>query len=427
MRSNYTAISIRGWLIWFLCALFFLYEFLLRTILGTFQIPLSHQLQLSPVEFALVSGTVYQVVYSLMQIPVGFISYRYGLRKSLLLAITVCALANLGFSLVQNFPTALLLRALMGLGSSFGFICLLVAVYDWFPRKNCAFMIGLSQFIGTLGPMLAAGPVNALEANGLITWREMFLLLSIVGALLAIAVVILIHNRQDTRNDYYILTPRPASLTSAFSHLLRQPQIWWIGFYSSSVYFALEYLSANEGISFLTMKGFDSVFSAYLITLAWLGYAIGCPVIGYLSDRLQKRKPLMLACSLLIIINLVLIIFVPAPPAAMILCFILLGIGASGQSLGFAIISEHCDSRYLAVGLAFNNTLIMTVGAFNAPMTGYLLSTTSGAPTLILYQHAFTLMLMLAVPSVLLVLFFIKETFCKPVHSLTQLIRGTNK
>ncbi|WP_367608019.1 hypothetical protein [Legionella sp. W05-934-2] len=43
---------------------------------------------------------------------------------------------------------------------SFGFICLLISVYDWLPRKNAALFIGLSQFIGTMGPMLAAGPLD---------------------------------------------------------------------------------------------------------------------------------------------------------------------------------------------------------------------------------------------------------------------------
>ena len=50
--------SSKGLFIWFVCAIFFLYEFLLRTVLGTFQQPIMHDLQISTIEFSIISSTV---------------------------------------------------------------------------------------------------------------------------------------------------------------------------------------------------------------------------------------------------------------------------------------------------------------------------------------------------------------------------------
>ncbi|ASQ47326.1 MFS transporter [Legionella clemsonensis] len=413
--------TIRGLIIWLICAFFFLYEFFLRTVLGTFQSSLMKDLHLSAVQFAIVSSTAYQIIYGLMQLPVGIIADRYGLKKTLLIAALICAFSNLGFALIHDYKMALFFRLLMGLGSSFGFVCLLLAVYDWLPRKNIAFFIGLSQFIGTLGPMLAAGPLNALLEANFFGWRELFVVLALIGVAFAVLVCCFVEKNRETTTSFYVLA-RPSSLLSNLYRLVRQKQIWWIGFYSSSVYFSLEYLSENEGTSFLMAKGYSATFAAYLITVSWLGYALGCPVLGYLSDKLKQRKPVMLFSTCLVLLSLSVIIYFPLNQAGIMLSFFLLGIGASGQSIGFAIISEYCQYSYLTIGLAFNNTLIMFFGAISAPLIGNLLERSASTyPLLLNYQTNFSIMIVFILLGFAFSLLLIKETFCKQVHEITML------
>ena len=178
-------ISTKGLFIWGLCAVFFTYEFMLRTVLGTFEHPLLYDLNLSLVGFSILSSTAYQGVYGFMQIPVGVILDNFGLKKVLSAAIMLCALSVLFFSATHQFHSAFIFRLIMGLGSSFGFIGLLVVVYDWMPSNKTGLFIGLSQFIGTLGPMLAAGPLNAVAESGGLSWRLVFLGLGIFGIILS--------------------------------------------------------------------------------------------------------------------------------------------------------------------------------------------------------------------------------------------------
>lgn len=73
--------STKGFLVWGLCAFFFVYEFSLRTIMGSYQSPLMHDLKLSAVQFSLLSTSIFLVIYGFMQIPVGIIANRIGLKK----------------------------------------------------------------------------------------------------------------------------------------------------------------------------------------------------------------------------------------------------------------------------------------------------------------------------------------------------------
>ncbi|EET19040.1 major facilitator superfamily transport protein [Francisella tularensis subsp. tularensis MA00-2987] len=96
--------------IWLTCAIFFMYEFLLRTILGTFEHQIIADLDLSILTFSILSSTAYQLTYGVMQIPVGIITDKLGLKKALTLAILVCALGVGLFGLCNSFAAALIYR-----------------------------------------------------------------------------------------------------------------------------------------------------------------------------------------------------------------------------------------------------------------------------------------------------------------------------
>ncbi len=414
--------SLIGTTIWLVCALFFMYEFLLRTILGTFEQPILHDLNLSLVSFAILSSTAYQLIYGFMQIPVGVIADRLGLKKTLFLAVMVCAFAVTAFGMSIGFDSALIYRVLMGFGSSFGFICLLVAVYDWMPHRHIGLFIGLSQLIGTMGPMFAAGPLNALSTHSNLSWRYVFYSLGGIGLGMAILVLLLVRNNTQYTGSFRILR-RPLPLSSNLLALMRQPQVWYIGVYSACVYFAIEYFSENSGKAFLMLQGYSGDSSSYMLTISWIGYALGCPLLGFISDRTSKRKNMMIFAAVCCFVSTICILYFPINLLVVALAFFGLGIGASGQSIGFAIMAEQCNNNYLAAGLGLNNALIMLVSSVIAPIIGMVLSTVSAGSVLNVsdYQKGFLVILLLILVGVLMSIFCIKETFCKSNKQMTKL------
>lgn len=401
-----------GFIVWILCAVYYLYELFLRTVIGTFQPPIMYDLKLTTFKFSLLSSTTYLLIYAAMQIPVGYIVDNLGLKKSVFLGVVLCSIASIGFSFANDYTTAIFFRLLTGVGSAFGFICLLVAVYDWMPRRNLALFMGLSQFIGVMGPMIAAGPLNNMSEVSNIDWRTVFLWSGLFGVILAFSVLYFVKNNNETSGSYMILyRPQPAS-SGIMTQILRW-QPWFIATYSATIYFAVEYLSENEGKSVLISKGFSSNFSAYMITIAWLSYAISCPILGFLSDHFSRRRLIMTGAAIVSLIGIVLLAF-SATKISVIVAFMFLGFGAAGQSLGFANIAEQFKARYLPIALGLNNALITIAIAINAPLLGLMIEHTG-------YDALFFAIIGVAIIALCVVLFGVKETFCKSQADFTYL------
>jgi MFS family permease len=405
-----------------ICALFFMYEFLLRTVMGTLQPNIMHDFHLNTIEFSILSTTSYQCIYGIMQILVGVIIERFGLKHSLFAAIFLCCITSLGFAWTDHFHIALACRLLMWLGSSFGFVCLLVTIYDRIPRHYIAMFIGVSQFIGTLGPMLAAGPLSAFAQNSTCNWRDIFYGLAVIAAILGIIVQFCFEKQRPNRTEMIFLV-RPATMAEKLLHILKQPQIWLIAIFSGSTYFAIEYLSENEGIRFLVLKGMTPILSSYMISIAWFGYALGCPIFGFFSDKLERRKPFIVLCTVSNALALAGIIYLPAHQIVTSISFFLLGLGASGCTIGFAMAAEQSKEDNLALILGFNNMMIVvfmlisTLGLSH--MLIYVASHTSF--NLMHYQKAFSLTLLFILPAIVSSI-YIKETFCKSRTMSTKLI-----
>jgi MFS family permease len=410
--------KIKGFVVWGLCAMFFLYEFFLRTVTGTYQNAIMQDLQLTSFQFSLLSTTLFLIVYGVMQLPVGVIVNHIGLKKSLIIATLTCSISSIGFAYSYSYEIAIFCRGVMGFGAAFGFICLLMSVYDWMPRRYCAIFIGLSQFIGTLGPMAATGPLHSLSENMGVTWRQIFVYLGAFGFILSILSILFIENNQQKAGKYIILH-KPESLTSSIKRLFTRTQPWFIAILSTSLYFTIEYFSENEGRSFLIQKGVSLSASSYMLTTSWIGYAIGCPLLGYFSDLLQRRKPVMTVSAVIGLLSIISILYLPT--CYLTIAFFCLGISAGGQSVGFATIAEHFKKQFVAIGFGLNNAMIVLISAINAPLIGLLLDNTKQGNETILaeYQSVFSVLVILSVISVIVAVFYIKETFCKSAADFT--------
>lgn len=415
--------STKGFIVWSVCAVFFLYEFFLRTVMGTFQTPITETLNISSFEFSFLSTTVFLIFYGAMQFPTSIIVSLIGLKKTMAIGCAICAVTSVGLSMSNNFNTALIFRMLMGLGSSVGFICLLISVHEWMPQRHNALFIGLSQFIGTMGPMLAAGPLHSAIESTNLDWRFLFHLLGIVGVVITGLIIILVENNRQKTGKFLILK-RPQKVYDSIRSLFNRPAPWFIALFSAGVYFSVEYLTENEGRPFLEMKGFTEGFASYMITLAWVSYAFACPLLGFLSDFFQRRKPVMVLAAISASCGILLIIF-GKESYQMLLGFTLLGMGASGQSIGFSIIAEHFKKHSVAIGFGLNNFMITVISGINASSVGILLdktkSTYSGISA---YHYAFTPIIALVISALIFSIFFIKETYAKSNVEFTYVSVG---
>ena len=414
-------ISLLGLSIWMLAAVFFLYEFFLRTFVGSIAKDIIGDLHLSIEQFALISAAYY-FTYGLMQIPVGILADKFGVKKIMIFSMLMCALATIIFSHSVNFETALLGRLLMGFGSSFAFVCLVVIVSTWFPRRYFAFFVGVSQFIGTMGPVLAGGPLLSLLASAHESWRVALSEIGMFGVVLALITLVLVRNKpREAGAMHYI--KRTESFGVRIRRLFQNKQAWVVAGYSGSVYVSIALMAAAWGTDYLESRGLSQTGAAYMISLAWIAYAIGCPLWGAVSDLTKRRKPYLVICALFGLIASLFIVYVPFSsiwPYSIL--FFLLGFGASGQNLGFAAIGEHTDLAVRATAMGLNNGMILMGGAVVPLLASLLIHASSQGPADSLVAHDFILglsfMPLMYLISLCLSLFWFKETYAKPQQEM---------
>ncbi len=415
MTKN-SPVSSLGIIIWLLAAIFFLYEFFLRTFVGSVAHEIIPDLKLSIEQYALL-GTAYYVSYGLMQIPVGILADKFGVRNIMAFATFICALAAFLFSHATNFYEAFFSRLLMGFGSAFAFICLLVIVVSWFPRKNFGFLAGFSQFIGTLGPLFAAGPLIAMMVASHSTWRVSIMYAGVFGLVLAILIYFMV--RDNPYADSKISDHPKAPLWERLKALAKMPQAWYCAAYTGTVYISISLLGAIWGMEYLEAQGLSQTTAADIISFAWLGYAVGCPLLGGISDVAKRRKPTLIMSAALGLIAVVWLTYFPVFSHWLYgLLFIAVGVAASGQNVAFATVSEHVDFNIKATALSLSNGSISLFNSTMPLMVGYGIQLASHGDVSHLKPQdfilGFSVMPVLFLAALLIARFLIKETYAKP-------------
>jgi MFS family permease len=419
MQKEDAKVSWLGLLIWSIAAVFFLYEFFLRTFVGSIAKELIHDLHLSVEQFTMV-GAAYYLAYGLMQMPVGLLADKFGVKKIMIFAMLVCTGATLLFAHAGNFWQAVGGRLCMGFGSAFAFVCLLVLVSNWLPKQYFSFFAGLSQFIGTMGPVLAGGPLIAWLMSSHIPWRQALSPIGYFGIVLAILAFLFVKNKpRDAKGAVWFLS-KNESIKHRLSHLFQTPQVWTIAIYSATVYVSMSVMAAVWGTDYLQAEGLSQAKAAYMISIAWVAYAIACPGLGFLSDYTKRRKPFLIVCSLLGLISTVLMLFGHFKSGWIYeILFIMLGVAATGQNIGFATIIENASADTKATALGFNNALIFLLGTFLPIVISFIITkvghTTSASHiTLAAFIAGLSLLPIMYLISLVASLFFYKETYCKP-------------
>ena len=413
-----------GAFIWLLAACFFLYEFFLRTFIGSLAHQILPDVGLNAATFSLV-GAAYYLTYGLMQVPVGILVDKLGVRLILSVSTLGAALAVIYFAHASGFYSALSSRLLMGFFSASGFVCLLVIALSWFPQRYFGIFAGLSQFIGTMGPLLAGGPLVMLMTSMHLGWRHTMQTIGLIGIALAVLIALFVRDKPRGGEQVMIYLKRSRPLSERLWILLRNHQAWLIALYSGTSYVSIALMATYWGTDFLESVGLSQMVAADMISVSWVGYAIGCPLLGAISDLTLRRKIVLMFAAITGLVTVSLITFINFASHAWVyaILFFALGIASSGQNVGFAAITEHVDPDTRATAIGLNNALMTTLSACLPPLVGWTIYLSAGDRVQFHFSDftwGFTLMPLLYVFS-LLCCYGIKETYCKPQRELIVL------
>ena len=235
----------------------------------------------------LMSG-MYFYAYAAAQLPVGIILDKIGTRKTLTFLGLVASIGNLLFALSPTVPLLAAGRALIGFGvGGFYVSALKTLAVSYNPRRN-ATLTGVLTSIGNIGGIVASSPLALLALA--LGWRETFL---IIFSVMFLFVAVAWFSIKDPENK-----PTPTSkrrikedLKKIFSTrpllaVLPVPFFVYGCFVSFQGLWAGPYLMNVYG-----MNKADASLSFMFISI---GFILALPLAGFISDKMGKKKPVLL-------------------------------------------------------------------------------------------------------------------------------------
>lgn len=367
-----TSSSFLKWALWIAAALYYFYEFLLRVSPSVMVPELMQSFNITASHVGILSA-FYLYAYAPMQLPVGVLMDRYGVKKVLSMACIACGLGALVFALAQHLYVASLGRLLIGASSAFAFIAMVYVTSHWFPVKKRAFLIGVANSVAMLGASAGTGPLAMIIHN--IGWREGVTLFGIFGIALGIIVYFIFKlDRRDASVEKETAHTKSHILEN-LKQITTHKATWINALAALCFYMTTTAFAGLWGPSFLqSTHGVTKEVAGYAMSMVFAGWLVGGPVTGFLSDFLGKRKWTIGAGILGALICLVPVIYIPSISIYAIYALLFfVGLFSSAELLSFSLAIELNSLRAKATAAAFTNFIISCGDAIVQPLIGFLL------------------------------------------------------
>ena len=303
--------------------------------------------------------------FALTQIPISLFLDRVGSRRLMSVLSSIGILGALIFSMADSLGIGLLGRILLGIGMACNLMGTFKLLTEWFEPLIFATLTGVVVSIGTFGNMIAATPLVVLvEQMG---WRHSFQLIAGINLLLTLLFFIVVRDRPSRPSAETSSAEPSISMKQAFTNLgllLTNRDYWFISvstFVRYGTFAAFQALWAGPFL--IEVMGYSAIRTGNLILLMNVGFIIGSPLWGTLSDRVFKtRKGLVVFCLLLMgLISLVLAIISPETRLfVMVLIFFTFGLISSGGLLMYPHIKDLMPQKMAGAamtGINFFNML----------------------------------------------------------------------
>lgn len=406
-----------AYVIFFLASSFYLYEFILQVAPSVMAVPMMQTFHVSAEGFGIISA-FYFYAYAPMQLPAGLLFDRYGPRKLMTAALILCALGSFFFASTDSIFMASLGRFLIGIGSAFSFIGVLVLIARWFPPHYFAILAGVAQLMSSVGAIFGEAPLATLI--GYMGWRQASFILSGVGFLLAFCLWSMIRDYPHEQTQ----SSAKRTMHEEWLHLLevcKRSYTWITGAYAFSVWTPIAVFAALWGVPFLQVKcGISVVVASLLCSMIWIGIGIGSPLFGWISDRFCSRRLALIISSIFGLVATLILLYAPNLTVnSMYWVLFLFGLGASGQTVSFAVVKDNNPTHLVGTASGFNNLSVLLGGAIFQPLVGVILNRSAGAflvhdvpvYTVKNYQCALLVLPLCYLLSLIIAIWFLKESY----------------
>jgi MFS family permease len=401
---------------WLVTATYYFYQYTLRSAPAVMMPQLSDAFGMSTTAVASLVGIFYYG-YSPFSLVAGAAMDGLGPRKVVPIGAATVGVGALLFA-TGDSTMASVGRFLQGAGGVFALVGAVYVATTNFPASRAATLIGATQMFGMAGGSAGQFLVGPVIARG-VPWSTFWATMGIAGIGLSALLVMLLPKdpvRAD-REDWVKSAGR--SLVLVF----KNPQSILCGMISGLLFIPTTIFDMIWGVRYLQeARGLDYGAAVMHSAAVPFGWIIGCPLLGFLSDRIGRRRPVIAGGAFVLLVCLAWILYGAAdvfPPYSV---GIIAGLASGAAMLPYTVIKEANPPEASGTATGVVNFLNFTFSALLGPVFASILLLVSGGAARMSeehYQTTFQPMLFGVVLAMVLVL-FLKETGPAVRRSVTQ-------
>ena len=394
--------AVVGWLI---TAVYYFYQYALRSAPAVMMPQLSDAFGLTAGGVASLAGLFYYG-YSPFSLVAGLAMDRVGPRRVVPLGAAAVGVGAVMFA-SGNTTLAQAGRFLQGAGGVFALIGAAYIATTNFPPSRAATLIGATQMFGMAGGSAGQFLVGPIIGSG-VSWSTFWLGMGIIGLVIS--------------GLLYALLPEPRASAAtgpstgaaqSFRIVFTNPQSILCGIIAGLIFIPTTIFDMVWGVRYLQdAHGIDYAGAVLRSATVPLGWMIGCPLLGFVSDRVRRRRPVIAGGALALLACLGWILYGPADVLPPYVLGLLAGVASGAAMLPYTVIKEANPPDVSGTATGVVNFINFTFSALLGPVFASLLLSASGGVTpmaLEHYQSAF-LPLLYGVALAIVLTIFLKET-----------------
>jgi sugar phosphate permease len=252
------------------------------------------------------------------------------------------------------------------------------------------------QFV--VGPMMGAG----------LAWNKFWIGMGVIGLVIGVVLFFLLPNEQTITSESWLKSTR-----TAFGAVFRNPQSILCGLISGLLFIPTTIFDMVWGVRYLQeAHGVDYGSAVMRSATVPFGWIIGCPLLGFVSDRLGRRKPVIIGGAVVLLACLAWILYGNPSVFPPYVLGLVAGVASGAAMLPYTVIKEANPPQFGGTATGVINFLNFTFSALLGPVFAGVLQRASGGAEQIELEHfqtAFTPLLYgVAIATILALL--LKET-----------------
>ena len=329
---------------------------------------LSQALHETP-EYLLNIVSLYLVAYALMQVPIGALFDRVGVRYVLPAGLFLTTLGSYLFMLGSSLYIIAIGRILCGVGCSCSYIAGVYIASRYFRPGNLTLLIAAIEASSIYGAILSAKPFS--RALTYLGWQNTHLCIVGICLILFILSIIAFKNipveaEVCVQKLSLITKLRILFKNKVLTTILVYSFCTWMIMMSFAGYWLKEYMENVHHYTELRSLGIDEIY--------WTSFIVASICLGLLLHSFKSYRIAAIGLALLNTVTfIILIIPVVFSLGGIIVFVIFAGISAAGIVVAFSMIPHLINKKMTGTAIALNNTFVV-LGAFTGQYCfGFLL------------------------------------------------------